>query len=96
MVKIIELSDKERAEREKASKLMDIAKEIFTKAYYSAGWGNGILIRVNKEDISLHIHPPKNTIFIDADSQLKYAIKLAEKYEGKLGEDYTIMKDYRE
>ena len=103
MVKIVERSFKELAEKERESKLENIAKMFLGEKFEvdTTPLGNIALSpkKIDEPHIAIVvylIYPPDNKIRVNNRDYLEEAIKLAEAYESSGEPEFTIKKDYDE
>ena len=97
MVKILNLNDGEIKARERLSKLVQIASEVFPQAKVSAldNQYNYLSVNLQEGTITVHLLSGRE-IYAYNQSLFDSAVKLAEAYEQNGEEEFTVKKQYQE
>ncbi len=97
MVKILDLNNEEMKERERLSKLVQIAKEVFPQAKVSTLENHYNYLSVNLQEgtISVHLLGGRE-IYANSKFLLYPAVRLAEAYEKNSEGEFTVKKQYLE
>ena len=95
MVKIIGQTEEELKARERLSKLVQIAKQVFPKVRVSTLENNRYYLSVNLQEglISVHLLGGRE-IYAFSTALLQPAVKLAKAYEKSGEPEFTIKKQY--
>ncbi len=102
MVKIEEKSAEEKAKEEKCKTLADITREMFREnPLYSVRDSTPYFInvitrgeRLSDINVVIHVNVMRNRISVDEHEYFQDALRLAEMYESKTGQEFTLKKKY--
>lgn len=94
MVKIVELTQKEKEARTRYEALRKIATEAFPSAKILAGISRtcfGVEVEAGE---NFFVFPANQRIIVDKPNTLENAVRLANTYENKGFQEFTVEKEY--